>query len=103
MNFNEYQQFCQEVRLPTASTEYAILSLGGEAGELLGYIGKAIRDGRKPDYDQNIKKELGDVLWNVAIIALDHGFTLQDVADANVNKLSSRRERGTLQGSGDSR
>ena len=103
MNFNEYQSFCQEVRLPTASTEYAQLSLAGETGELLGYIGKALRDGRKFDYDQHVKKELGDILWNVAIIALDHGFTLQDVAEGNVNKLTSREERGTLQGSGDSR
>lgn len=102
-SLNDYQADAMSVRLPSATPLYAQLSLAGEAGELLGYIGKAIRDGRKFDYDQHIKKELGDVLWNVAAIAADHGFTLEDIARTNVYKLFDRRDRGMLQGSGDNR
>jgi NTP pyrophosphatase (non-canonical NTP hydrolase) len=51
----------------------------------------------------NLKKELGDVLWFVAVLAEHHGMDMQDVAVANINKLRSRQQRGTLQGSGDDR
>jgi NTP pyrophosphatase (non-canonical NTP hydrolase) len=103
MHFNEYQNFCQSVRLPTASPEYCLLNLPAEVGELCSLIAKSIRDGRKFDYEQNIKKELGDALWSIATIALDNGFTLQDIADGNVSKLSKRKQDNTLSGSGDNR
>jgi NTP pyrophosphatase (non-canonical NTP hydrolase) len=103
MHFNEYQNFCQSVRLPTATPEYCLLNLSGEVGELHSLVAKGIRDGRKFDYDLNIKKELGDALWSIATIALDHGFTLQDIADGNVSKLSKRKQDNTLTGSGDNR
>lgn len=89
--------------METASPLYAVLNLAGEVGELNSLMAKAIRDGRKFDYDINVKKELGDALWSIAIIALDHGFTLQEVADGNVSKLSNRVINKTLQGSGDNR
>lgn len=103
MSFNEYQNFCQDVRMDSADGEYALKNLVGEVGELFSLLAKARRDGMKFDHQQNIKKELGDIMWSVAIIALDNGFTLQDVADANYYKLTSRRSRGALQGSGDNR
>lgn len=103
LTLNEYQAKASEVRLPSAGPQYALLGLSGEVGELHSVVAKAIRDGRKFDYDQNVKKELGDVLWFVAAIAADHGFTLEDVAFANIHKLFNRKDRGTLQGSGDNR
>lgn len=103
LTLNSYQADAMSFRLPSASPEYAMLSLGAETGELYTLVSKAIRDGRKPDYDQNVKKELGDILWNVAAVAADHGFTLGDVAFSNIVKLSNRKAHGTLQGSGDER
>lgn len=103
MTSNEYQNFCQGVRIESADAMYAVLNLPGEVGELLSLMAKARRDGRKFDYEQNVKKELGDIMWSVAIIALDHGFTLQDILDGNVAKLSQRKINNTLQGSGDDR
>lgn len=50
-----------------------------------------------------IKKELGDTLWYVAMTAKELGFTLSEIAGANIDKLAGRHERGTLQGSGDER
>lgn len=103
MSFNDYQNEAMSFRMETASALYALLNLAGEVGELNSLMAKAIRDGRKPDYDMNVKKELGDILWSVAAIAIDHGFTLQDVADANIAKLSKRKIDNTLTGSGDDR
>lgn len=103
ISFNLYQDFCQSVRLETADEQYARENLVAEVGELFSLTAKARRDGRKFDHQQNIKKELGDILWSVAIIALDNGFTLQDIADGNVSKLTQRKLNNTLQGSGDNR
>ena len=102
-HLNEYQIQAMEVRLPSASPEYAVLGLPGEVGELCSLVAKGIRDGRKFDYDQMIKKELGDCLWFIAAIATDHGFTLEDVANSNIHKLQKRKAEGKLQGSGDNR
>lgn len=104
MNFNEYQLAVDDVRLPAArNVHYAMLGLAGEVGELLSIFAKEIRDGVLPENSEKIKKELGDVLWFVAAIASDSGYTLQTIADSNIEKLRSRRDRGVLQGSGDNR
>lgn len=105
MNYtlNDYQADAMSVRLESANDRYAILGMISEAGEVADLVAKGIRDGRKPDYDLNMKKELGDVLWGIAAIAADHGFTLEDVALTNRNKLFDRSKRGVLTGSGDDR
>jgi len=103
MNMNDYQSEALNFRVPSADEYYATLNIAGEVGELLGLMAKARRDGRKMDYDLNIKKELGDILWHVAAIASDHGYTLDDIAKGNIWKLSARKEANTIQGSGDDR
>lgn len=100
---NDYQTDAMSVRLPSADNAYALLGLAGEVGEVYSLAAKAVRDGPKPDYEENIKKELGDVLWFVAAIAADNGYTLEDIARANIDKLFARKQKGTLQGSGDER
>lgn len=100
---NDYQAQAMSVRLPSANELYAKFGLVGEVGELFGFLAKAIRDGMTMEHEQYIKKELGDCLWFVAAVAADHGWTLEDVAQSNINKLFSRRDRGTLQGNGDDR
>jgi NTP pyrophosphatase (non-canonical NTP hydrolase) len=52
---------------------------------------------------EEIKKELGDILWYLAAICTDLGLNLQDVAQTNHDKLESRKERNVLHGSGDNR
>lgn len=93
-SFNEYQAFCQSVRLPTATPEYCLLNLPGEVGELCSLVAKGIRDGKQFDHEMNVKKELGDALWSIATIALDNGFTLEEIALENYNKLNRRRATG---------
>jgi NTP pyrophosphatase (non-canonical NTP hydrolase) len=103
MNLNEYQAEAMSFRLESATPLYALLNLAGEVGELNSLIAKGVRDGTKPDHELNIRKELGDVLWSVAAVALDNGFTLEDVAVGNIAKLSQRKANNTIKGSGDDR
>lgn len=108
MEFNEYQSFAfSTVVFPEdRAMDYLTNGLAAEAGEVCGKYAKIIRDknGVVDDQDEaEMAKELGDIMWMVAVMARMLGFTLEDVATMNVVKLQSRKERGVLQGSGDNR
>lgn len=75
--------------------DVAVLSLGitGEAGEVADLIKKHV--GHDHDLDRNkVKKELGDVLWYVAVLANSLGISLQEVAQGNIDKLAARYPNG---------
>jgi NTP pyrophosphatase (non-canonical NTP hydrolase) len=85
---------------------YPVLGLTGEAGEVAEKVKKLLRDQDgviDEEFRQAIKKELGDVLWYLTAMAYELGFSLEEVAEANIEKLHSRRERGKIHGSGDDR
>lgn len=104
MNLNEYQMLAMRFRLPSANEDYAIMNLAGEAGEVLSLRAKAIRDGVVySEFQTNLMKELGDVLWHVAAVADDYDITLKDIALNNLLKLESRKARNVIQGNGDNR
>jgi len=104
MNFYEYETKALSFRLPSATPDYALLNLAAEVGEVLSLEAKLIRDGGNIDeYRAKLKKELGDVLWHLAAIALDNGMTLHDVAVGNIDKLANRQKNNTIQGNGDDR
>lgn len=103
MELNQYQYEAMKTRLKTANPLYSMYGLVGEVGEVFSILAKAIRDDDGITDLNSIKKELGDVLWFIAAIAADCGFTLDDVAETNLLKLQKRQKRGTLTGSGDSR
>lgn len=97
-----YQEEAAKTRLPGADFNYCVLNLAAEAGEVAGLVAKARRDNTLLPYDK-LEKELGDVLWQLAMVAADSGFKLSEIATANIEKLQSRQQRGTLGGSGDDR
>lgn len=103
MNFNEYQDKAMSFRLFNADELYAVLNLTGEVGELNSLLAKSIRDGEPEGFHDLIKKELGDILWHVAAIADDVGVPLDQIAELNIEKLTSRKQRGVITGSGDNR
>lgn len=112
MELNLYQYKAREFVLPSSySGSYLFPGLAAEAGEVCGKYAKYIRDSygiadNKEDYaefKEDIKKELGDVLWFVALLGDFYGFTLNDIGHANIDKLNARKEKGTIQGSGDNR
>jgi NTP pyrophosphatase (non-canonical NTP hydrolase) len=80
---------------------YNAIGLAGEAGELCEKIKKHARDNKWDP--EGAMKEMGDVLWYLSQLARDYGFSLEEVAVANLEKLASRKERGVLSGSGDNR
>jgi NTP pyrophosphatase (non-canonical NTP hydrolase) len=82
---------------------YTTLGLAGEAGEYANKVKKLLRDGPTPTTQAGLEDELGDALWYVANAATELGVSLGDIAEANLNKLRSRSDAGTLRGSGDSR
>ena len=64
----------------------------------------AYNDGEITDDDRlEIKKELGDVVWYVALLAHSLGLSLNEVMELNVAKLADRKKRGVTKGSGDNR
>jgi NTP pyrophosphatase (non-canonical NTP hydrolase) len=85
---------------------YPALGLAGEAGEVAEHAKKAIRDDDGQVSDERrvaMAKELGDVLWYVAQLASELKLDLGEIAQANLDKLLSRQQRGVLSGSGDDR
>lgn len=83
-----------------------VLGLGDEAGEVLAIFKKWIRDDAADISrldKKNVAKELGDILWYIAVVAHDLGISFDEIANMNIEKLRSRMERGTLEGSGDNR
>lgn len=91
--------------LKLLSVSYAALGMG-ETGEVQGKIKKVIRDSRgviDDDVRAKIAGELGDCLWYLAAVAEEFDLDLGDVAQGNIDKLLDRKERGVIQGSGDSR
>jgi len=85
---------------------YPALGLAGEAGEVCEKVKKIMRDkgGVLSEADAlELSKELGDVLWYLSALACEINVALSTIAEENVEKLHSRKERGMLQGSGDNR
>ena len=102
----------QKVALTTAiypreqAIIYPTLGLTGEAGEVANKVKKIIRDGSNKNDDSmvsEIKSEIGDCLWYIAVLADDIGCKLSDIANTNLIKLANRKEKGTIHGSGDKR
>lgn len=107
--FEDYQRASRRTwqRVPTDHPiVYPTLGLVNEAGELAGKVKKIFRDkaGVIADADRDaLKYELGDVLWYLTQIATELDLSLDEVAQANIEKLASRLERNQIHGEGDER
>jgi NTP pyrophosphatase (non-canonical NTP hydrolase) len=89
---------------------YCALKLAGEAGEVAENFGKAIRDDGflyeellEKDREAKIVKELGDVLWYVAMMLDQLDVSMAICMETNLQKLHNRSVQGTLQGEGSDR
>ena len=112
LSFDDYQAGTAHTAIyPEAMTGSAMalayVGLGlGESGEIQGKIKKILRDDSGVVSDEKkaaIAKEIGDLLWYAARTADELGTTLGEIAQVNLDKLSDRKDRGVLQGSGDDR
>ena len=109
MELHEYQRLALRTAAPrTKKNEllHLVLGLVGESGEIAEKFKKWVRDA---DSDEaridtaDLAKELGDVMWYVAVLADYFDLDLSDIGEANLAKLASRQQRGVLGGSGDDR
>jgi NTP pyrophosphatase (non-canonical NTP hydrolase) len=109
MDLNSYQSRARETAFyPRVGDNpiYPTLGLCGEAGEVADKVKKVLRD-RQGSFDDavidDLRLELGDVLWYVAQLASELGLDLAEIAEANLAKLASRAARNVIGGSGDRR
>ena len=110
MTFDEYQEKALETAIhnnnPLMDKTIWAMGISGEAGEVLEKWKKivAYNDGKITETDiAEIKKELGDVVWYISMLAHSLGLSFNDVMELNVEKLASRKARGVQKGSGDNR
>lgn len=106
MTLDEYQALALETAVYPSPIIYPALGICGEAGEIAEKVKKVMRDENGVFTLANkheIAKEVGDVLWGIANIAHDLGYSLEEIARMNYNKLKSRQCRGKISGSGDNR
>lgn len=128
MELNDYQNKAMSTCMDSSrNMSYMAMGLVSEVGEFMGKIAKAIRKGdvhigsesnesdlhytigfrADPDrcrgWEEDLKHELGDILWFAAGIAEVMGWTLEEVAQENIDKLASRQKRGVIDGNGDNR
>lgn len=125
MELNEYQKKAMSTCMPSCENfSYMMLNLVGEVGEFSGKVAKLIRKGtveidtmddKTSDlfpmvslpmwvhHQEELKKEAGDILWQLSGLCHVMGWTLEDVAKQNLAKLASRQQRGVIDGDGDNR
>ena len=121
MGMNKYQAKAMETCVDqSANTAYMLTGLTAEVGEINDKVAKWIRKGiarfddnylvfntseinERNAYTVELVKELGDVLWFVAGLSSRLGVSLEDVAQMNIQKLASRKQRGVIVGEGDNR
>lgn len=126
MELNKYQEQAMTTCMPSCKNiSYMLLNLVGEVGELASKIAKGIRKenvyigGEKElkglsrlciyphffneveDWDKELQKEAGDILWQLAGLCKVMGWSLEEVAQKNLDKLAARQQAGTIDGNGD--
>ena len=110
MEFNEYQKKALTTKVvnPDPAMDKTILAMGiaGEAGEVIEKWKKIVvyKDAKITRSDlEELKKELGDVVWYIAVLADSLGLTFEEVMQHNIRKLADRNKRGVIKGKGDNR
>lgn len=119
MTLNDYQEKAMTTCMPSSNNfSYMMLNLMGEVGEFASKVAKAIRKDQmrigmndlivylksQPGGAENeelLKKEAGDVAWQLAGLCYVMGWTLEEVCQMNLDKLQQRKANGTIDGDGD--
>ena len=124
MTLNQYQGRAMSTCMSSCNNfSYMMLNLVGEVGEFASKVAKEIRKGNieigataMPNKimpymnedewwakDEELMMEAGDILWQLAGLCTTMGWTLEEIAQRNLDKLSSRKKRGVIDGDGDNR
>lgn len=121
LTLSEYQQKAMTTCMPSSENfSYMFLNLVGEVGEFASKVAKQIRKGNMVISEnalyiekgkilevtdsfvcQELKKEAGDILWQLSGLCTIMGWDLEDVGLTNLEKLAARKAIGTIDGDGD--
>lgn len=92
MDFNDFQYEARRTQrkdLPLwATREHALFGIASEAGEILGLFQK-VHQGHPLD-ETALRLECGDLIWMIAELCDCYGWSMEDVAKANIQKLRTR-------------
>ncbi|MBU2595415.1 nucleoside triphosphate pyrophosphohydrolase family protein, partial [Patescibacteria group bacterium] len=92
MNLDDYQKMVKKTAAKYRSKEKTIMTWGlgiaGEAGDVAGCIKKTYS--HNDDQKKGIKENLGDTMWYIAMICNFYGWSLDELLDENIKKLSKR-------------
>jgi len=104
MEFSDYQKKCLNTWFGEEKLIRSFLGVAGEAGELMEKVKKYLRgDYGLEELKERSQKELGDILYYVAVCAHEQGLDLDRLAQQNIDKLAKRQEEGKIKGDGDNR
>lgn len=121
MTLNDYQRRAMTTCMASCDNfAYMFINLVGEVGELASKVAKHIRK-EEAMIDSNhlmtecgpnslseqeiidIRRECGDVAWQLAGLCKVMGWSLEEVCRENLAKLADRKARGVIDSSGDNR
>lgn len=110
MTFDEYQKKALTTAAfhpdPLMDKTIWVLGIAGESSEVAEKWKKivAYREGKITDDDKaELSKELGDIIWYIALLAHTLDLSFEEIANANLKKLADRKKRGVIAGTGDNR
>ena len=97
MTINEYQKLAMTTLNPKLSKKdvliNGVMGLCGESGEAIDIVKKHLAQGHELDKDK-LAKELGDIAWYLAETAFALEIPLEDILQANIDKLKKRYPEG---------
>ena len=97
MRANEYQQLAMTTLNPELSKKdiliNSVMGLCGESGEAIDIVKKWLAQGHELD-KEHLAKELGDIAWYLAEAATALDMPLEDILQANIDKLKKRYPEG---------
>lgn len=105
VNWADFYSGWVEKKILTKDQERLVentLGLVGEAGEVAEKMKKLVRDSTRFS-NEEIMKELGDVVFYATALGNIYGRGLQEILELNIQKLDDRQKRNKLRGSGDNR
>ena len=97
MNINDYQALAMTTLNPALSRKEvlinSVMGLCGESGEAIDIVKKWLAQGHELDKEK-LAKELGDIAWYLAEAATALDIPLEDILQANLDKLKKRYPEG---------
>lgn len=120
MELNQYQKAAMTTCMESSNNwSYMFLNLVGEVGEFASKVAKHIRKENVSiggsvnnlipvcdlkeweSHEEELKKEAGDILWQLSGVCSVLGWSFEEIAQMNLDKLAARKAVGTIDGSGD--